>query len=94
MPLKKEQIEEWFENEVTLHFYSILKGRLDAIYHQRGSVYFPFEAYKTQEAKALLLGAEGEVQDIVDAFKEKDLSQLEELDEQVGDTPSSGPSVN
>lgn len=94
MPIKKEQIDEWFENEVTLHFLSILKERLNAVFQQRGAVYFPFEAHKTQEAKALLIGAEGEIQDIVDAFEDKDLSQLEELDEQVGNTPSIGSSFN
>ena len=94
MPIKQEQIKEWFENEVTLHFLDILKGRLDTIFQQRSGIYFPFEANKTQEVKALLIGAEGEIQDIVDAFNEKDLSQLEELDEQVGNTPGPGPSAH
>lgn len=95
MPLKQDQIDEWLEGEVTLHFLATLKRRLDVIHEQRSTVYFPFEAHKTQEVKAILIGAEGELQDIIDAMTEKDISQLEEVeDEQVGDSPSTGPGFN
>jgi len=94
MPIKQEQINEWAESEVTLYFLRLLNERLDAVHEQRSSVYYPFEAHKTQEVKAILIGAEGELQDIIDALVEKDLSQLEEVDEQVGHTPDLGPGTH
>ena len=94
MPIKQEQIDEWAEGEVTIHFLSILTDRLDATYKQRSETYFPYEAQKTQEVRAVLIGAEGELRDIIDAIVEKNLSQLEVEDEQVGNTPSLRPGVN
>lgn len=86
---KQKQIEEWLESEVTRYFLSLIQKKLDYTFKQRGEVFFPFEPMKTQEVKAGLLGAEGELQDVIDAFESKNLSQLyEEEHEQVGN-PSS-----
>lgn len=78
MKLKPEQIEEWFDNPVTLHFHELLKKRLDDVYAMRADVFFPGEPNKTQESKATLLGMEGELADLLEVFDKKDLSQLEE----------------
>lgn len=78
--MKPEQMAEWFDNPVTQYFHTLLKKRLDDVYAMRADVYFPGEPYRTQESKATLLGMEGELADWIEAFDEKDLSQLEESD--------------
>ena len=78
--IKQEDFDEWFEGNVTQHFLKILKQRLDQTYEMRAGVYCPGEPFKTQEVKSHLLGIEGELSDIIQAFHEKDLSQLEETD--------------
>lgn len=90
MPLKERQLEEWFENEVTRHFLDLLERRLEEVFKARGGVYFPLEPQKTQETKAMLIGEESSLQDVIDVLKEQDFSQLEEDDEQVGDTSGRG----
>lgn len=93
--LQKEQLEEWFESPVTGYFLSLLKSRLDHTFQLRAAVFFPGEPQKTQEGKATLLGMEGELADIIEAFEETDLSLLEveeKADEQVGHSPERRPS--
>lgn len=88
--LQKEQLEEWFESPVTSYFLSLLQSRLDHTYELRAEVFFPGEPQKTQEGKATLLGMEGELGDIIEAFTEKDLELLEveeKVDEQVRNSP-------
>lgn len=78
--IKKEDFQEWFDSPVTQYFVKILNQRLDQTHELRGDVYCPGEPYKTQEVKAHLLGIEGELADLLEAFEQKDLSQLEEQD--------------
>ena len=77
-----EQVEEWLLSDVTRYFRALLDERLNDLFRQRGEVFYPFEAHKTQESKALLLGGEVVIQEILDAFEEKDLQQLEIVDEE------------
>jgi hypothetical protein len=77
-----QQLEEWLEGEVTRFFRALIEQKLDETFRQRSEVFHPFEPHKTQEAKAMLLGAESALQDILDAMNEKDLSQLETEDEE------------
>lgn len=86
---KEKDFEEWFDSQVTRHFVKLIEQRLDAVYAMRSDVFFPGEPNRTQEVKAHLLGAEGELGEILEAFKEKDLTQLEEKDlgEQVRNSP-------
>lgn len=74
---KQEQIEDWLEGEVARYFRSLLEAKLEFTFQQRAEAFFPYEPHKTQEAKAMLLGAESALQDLLDAMNEKDLSQLE-----------------
>jgi hypothetical protein len=85
---KPKQIEEWCDNEVTRYFLSLLKATLDDTYKRRGEVFYPFEPMRTQEAKAHLIGAEGALQDVIEAIEEKDLSQLEIESEEPVRNPS------
>jgi hypothetical protein len=78
--ISQEDFVEWFESPVTQHLVKILKQRLDQTYEIRAGVFCPGEPHKTQEVKAHLLGIEGELADLIEAFDEKDLSQLEEQD--------------
>lgn len=90
-----KQVEEWLEGEVTRHFRSLLQAKLDDTFRQRGEVFFPYEPNKTQEGKAMLLGSESALQDILDAMDEKDLSQLEIVDEErVRNPPEPGSGAN
>ncbi len=83
--ITEEDIDEWFESQVTKHFFELIQKRLDTVYEMRSSVFCPGEPHKTQEVKAHLLGAEGELGSLLDAFTEKDLSNIEEpeVDQQV-----------
>jgi len=92
--LQKEQLEEWFESPVTRYLLSLLHSRLDHTFALRAQVFFPGEPHKTQEGKATLLGMEGELGDLIEAFSEKDLSLLEveeASDEQIGHSPERRP---
>lgn len=75
--ITEQDFKEWFESPVTNHFVSLLKSRLDLTYRLRSDVFFPGEPNKTQEAKANLLGCEGELSEIVEAFERKTLDILE-----------------
>jgi hypothetical protein len=79
---KPEQVEEWLEGEVTRYLRRLIQSKLDFTFRQRGEIFFPYEPNKTQEGKAMLLGAESALQDLLDAMDEKDLSQLETDDEE------------
>jgi threonine synthase len=79
---KPAQIEEWCEAEVTRHFRALVESRLEDLFRQRGEVFFPFEPMKTQEAKAMLLGSESALQDILDALTEKDFQSLERVSDE------------
>lgn len=90
-----KQVEEWLEAEVTRHFRALLQAKLDDTFRQRGEVFFSYEPMKTQEAKAMLLGAESALQDILDAMDEKDFESLERVDEErVRNSPESGPGID
>jgi hypothetical protein len=88
MRVSPKQVEEWCESEVTQYLLALLKRKLDDTYSHRNGAYFPFEPTKTQEAIAHLIGAEGALQDVIDALEEKDLSQLEIEDEERVGNPS------
>lgn len=75
--ITEQDLKDWFEGHVTQHFFSLLKSRLELTYRLRSEVFFPGEPNKTQEAKANLLGCEGELGEIVDAFERKTLDILE-----------------
>ena len=74
---KQEQIDEWCDSEVTLHFLALLREQLDDAHERRSDVFFPFEPMKTQEAKSHLLGAEGVWADIIEAIETKDFEGIE-----------------
>lgn len=85
--LQKHQLDEWFESEVTRHVLSLLRKRLDDTFMMRAETFFPGEAHKTQEQKAMLLGEESAIKDFIEALEEKDLSQIQEEElesEQIG----------
>lgn len=85
--LQKQQLDEWFDSEVTRHVLSLLHKRLDDTFMMRAETFFPGEAYKTQEQKAMLLGEESALKDFIEALEEKDLSQIQDEEsesEQVG----------
>jgi hypothetical protein len=83
-----QQIEEWLGAEVTGHFLTLIRMRLERTYQARAEVYFHGEPFRTQESKAWLLGEETVLQDIVEAFESKDFSQIEETDEERVRNPS------
>lgn len=88
--LQKQQLDEWFESEVTRHVLVLLHKRLDETFLMRAETFFPGEAHKTQEQKAMLLGEESALKDFIEALEERDLSQIEEEeseDEQVRNSP-------
>lgn len=92
---KPPQVEEWLESEVTQYFRGLLQAKLDDTFRQRGEVFFPYEPMKTQEGKAMLLGAESALQDILDAMDEKDFESLEIVDEErVRHSPVTGSGVD
>ena len=94
--ITEKDIEEWFDSAVTKHFLQLIEQRLDAVYEMRSDVFCPGEPNRTQEVKAHLLGAESELGQILDALREKDLSQLEEKEvaEQVRHTPVRRPGAH
>lgn len=75
--ITEQDWKEWFDSPVTQELVKILKSRLDLTYQLRSAVFFPGEPNKTQEAKANLLGCEGELGEIVEAFERKSLESLE-----------------
>lgn len=84
--LQKQQLDEWFDSEVTRHVLALLHRRLDETFMMRAETFFPGEAHKTQEQKAMLLGEESALKDFIEALEEKDLSQIQDEetdDEQV-----------
>lgn len=96
--LNPQQLEEWFESPVTEQLLNLLRMRLDLTFQMRASVFFPGEPNKTQEGKAMLIGEEGVLNDLIDAFQEQDLSQIHEAEEseieQIRNTPVRRPSLN
>jgi hypothetical protein len=76
--LQKQQLDEWFESEVTRHLLGLLHKRLDDTFMMRAETFFPGEAHKTQEQKAMLIGEESAWKDIIEALEEQDLSQIHE----------------
>lgn len=94
--ITEKDIEEWFESEVTKHFFSLIQERLNTVYQMRAEVFCPGEPYKTQEIKAHLLGAESELADLIDSFTEKDFSNIEEpeVDQQVRNPPRVRPGAH
>jgi hypothetical protein len=74
----QQQVEEWLEGECCLYFLSLIKARLENAYQARSEVFFFGEPQRTQEGKVWLLGEENVLQDIIESFKEKDLSLIEE----------------
>jgi hypothetical protein len=92
---KPKQVEEWLEGEVTRYFRALIQAQLDHYFACRSEVYHPYEPQKTQEDKARFLGCEAALQDILDAMDEKDLKQLEIVDEErVRNSPSSGSGID
>lgn len=87
--ITEQDLKEWFDSPVTQQFVKTLKNRLDLTYRLRSEVFFPGEPNKTQEAKANLLGCEGELGELVDAFESKNLDMLE-----VQETDSAEPVRN
>lgn len=75
--ITEQDWKEWFDSPVTQELVKILKSRLDLTYQLRSAVFFAGEPNKTQEAKANLLGCEGELGEIVEAFERKSLESLE-----------------
>ena len=75
--ITEQDFKEWFDSPVTRHFVTLLKSRLDLTYRFRSEVFFPGEPNRTQETKATLLGCEGELGEIVEAFERKSLESLE-----------------
>lgn len=95
--ITEKDFDEWFESPVTRHFVSIIEKRFDAVYQMRSDVFCPGEPNRTQEVKSHLLGAEGELGQILDAFTEKDLDQLveeKEVAEQVRNPPVRRPGAH
>lgn len=95
--MKKEQVEEWADSEVTLHFLDLLKKKLDHVYDLRAGVFFPGNPYQTQEAKAMLIGEESALADVIEAIEEKEFESLEveEIDsERVGNPSERRPGIN
>lgn len=95
--LQKQQLEEWFDSEVTRHVLGLLHKRLDDVFMMRAETFFPGEPQKTQEQKAMLLGEESALKDFIEALEEKDLSEIqaEEIDdEQVGHSPERRSDLN
>jgi hypothetical protein len=95
--LQKQQLDEWFESEVTRHVLSLLHKRLDETFMMRAETYFPGEAHKTQEQKAMLLGEESAIKDFIEALEEKDLSQIQEEEiesEQIGNSSERRSDLN
>ena len=76
--LQKQQLDEWFESEVTRHLLGLLHKRLDDTFMMRAETFFAGEAHKTQEQKAMLIGEESAWKDIIEALEEQDLSQIHE----------------
>jgi hypothetical protein len=75
--LQKQQLDEWFDSEVTRHVLGLLHTRLDEVFQMRAETFFPGEPQKTQEQKAMLLGEESAIKDFIEALEEKDLELLE-----------------
>lgn len=95
--ITEKDFEEWFDSPVTKYFAKLLEQRLDAVYGMRADVFCPGEPNRTQEVKAHLLGAESELGQLLDAFTEKDISQLEEKEfdaEQVRNSPVRRPGAH
>lgn len=94
--MKQEQIDEWVESEVTQYFLGLLKSELDRVFSMRAEVYFPGEPFRTQEAKAMFIGQESSLKDVIEAIETKDFESLEveEQDEQVGNTSERRPGIN
>jgi hypothetical protein len=94
--ITEQDYEEWFESPVTQHFVKLLEARLEAVYQMRSDVFCPGEPNRTQEVKSHLLGAEAELGQLLDAFTEKDLEQLEEKEvaEQVRNSPVRRPGAH
>jgi hypothetical protein len=86
--MQQPQIEEWLEGETTRWFLRVLKERLDATFMRRAEVYYPGEPHRTQEGKAFLLGQEDVLSELIEAFESKQVSELEELDEEHVGNPS------
>jgi hypothetical protein len=87
-----KQIEEWCESAVAEYLVALLNKRLDTAYQQRAEAFISGEPVRTQEIRANLLGQEAVLDEIIEALEAKNLSQLEEPDdERVRNSPPRRP---
>jgi hypothetical protein len=82
--LKKEQIDEWSENPVTLELKALIKREIGQLRLSKADAYHPYQAERTQEILANLNGAE-DTWELVEAALDGDWVFFEVDDEPIRD---------
>ena len=85
MTIKREQLDEWTENPVSIFFREMLERERDDIAQSRGlDAFTPFEPHKTQEIMANLNGFVDALDVVIEALR-GDWSAIEEVENEYRD---------
>jgi ribonucleotide reductase alpha subunit len=79
--ITQEQIEEWTENPVTLELKALAIGMLDETVDATKTAYSPGNPQKTQETLAIIAGAQGVWDTLIEAL-EGDWSYINEEEDE------------
>ena len=88
MRLPKEQVSEWFENETTVYFFSLIERlKKDAVEELADQGFDTDTEDKLIGRRSHLWGIRNTMEDLEQVFETRSLSKLEEDDEPIGNSP-------
>lgn len=94
MLVRKSQLKEWLETDICAAVISALKRHLETTYQERSDCFILGEAQRTQETRALLIGSEQTLKDMIEFLEGKDHELMfQDTDIQIVDEDFNGQRI-
>lgn len=81
--VRRNELKEWLDADICAMVTDALKQHLEAIYQERADCFILGDAQKTQETRAMMIGSEQVLQDLIEFFEQKSELLFEQTDIQI-----------